>query len=177
VSGEWSWLPLAWDRGEFMRKFATVALLGSALSIAGVQARAQHKEDPLAEWGPEVRRAKSESRRPEPGQKEQKEPAEAAKAQPAPAAPPVPASVQRVDPAPPLEFPAKEVTPQEVSRIKVGAIEREVLLALGTPSSRVAIPDDDGHLRETWQYWVKGRPIATLRLDNRRVVKIEVQTH
>jgi hypothetical protein len=57
----------------------------------------------------------------------------------------------------------------------MGSTVKEVLQILGPPSSRVVVPDDDGHLRETFQYWVKGRPMGTVRLDNGRVIQIETQ--
>jgi hypothetical protein len=39
----------------------------------------------------------------------------------------------------------------------------------------VVVPDDDGHLREALQYWVKGNPMGTVRLDNGQVVEIETK--
>jgi len=78
--------------------------------------------------------------------------------------------------APPvvIEPPApKEPTPQEVAGIQVGASEHDVLAALGQPASHVSIPDDDGHLRESFQYWAKGSQIGTIRLDNGVVVKVD----
>ena len=78
--------------------------------------------------------------------------------------------------APPVVIPPpapKEPTVQEVASIQVGAAERDVLATLGTPASRVIIPDDDGHLRESFQYWANGAQIGTIRLDNGVVSTVE----
>ncbi len=82
----------------------------------------------------------------------------------APVAPPVPAPVV-----------VKEPSAADLSSLQVGASEREMLAALGAPESRVSIPDDDGHLRETCQYWAQGRPLGTVRLDNGQVVQVVVR--
>ena len=47
--------------------------------------------------------------------------------------------------------------------------------ALGAPESTVSIPGDDGHLLEICQYWAKGEPVGTIRLDNGRVVSVQSQ--
>jgi|HubBroStandDraft_6_1064221.scaffolds.fasta_scaffold376831_2 outer membrane protein assembly factor BamE (lipoprotein component of BamABCDE complex) len=69
----------------------------------------------------------------------------------------------------------KVPTVQDIASIKVGTTEDDLVAALGQPSSRVSIPDDDGHLRETCQYWVDGRQLGTIRLDNGQVVTIETR--
>ncbi len=66
----------------------------------------------------------------------------------------------------------KEPTAEELAGIKVGATKKDLLAALGTPASRVTIPDE-GHLLEICQYWAKGKPIGTVRLDNGQVVTVE----
>jgi hypothetical protein len=81
--------------------------------------------------------------------------------------------VQAVPPGPPQ----KELTGKEFALIRVGSSVKDVLQVLGPPASRVVVPDDDGHLRETFQYWVKGRPMGTVRLDNGRVFQIETQAN
>jgi hypothetical protein len=90
-------------------------------------------------------------------------------------APPTPApvvpTVQAVPPGPPQ----KSLTGDEFQLIHSGSTAKEVMAVLGPPSSRIVIPDDDDHLRETLQYWVKGAPAATIRLDNGRVVKVETK--
>jgi hypothetical protein len=91
-------------------------------------------------------------------------------AQPRPA-PPVLATVQAVPAGPP----PKNLTGDEFRLVHVGSTMKEVLAVLGPPSSRVVVPDDDGHLRESFQYWVKGTPMGTVRLDNGRVVQIETK--
>jgi len=67
----------------------------------------------------------------------------------------------------------KQPTVQEVASIKVGATAGELREALGAPESSVSVPDDDGHLRETFQYWANGTQIGTIRLDNGRVVSVQ----
>jgi hypothetical protein len=188
-----------------MRLLGTVALIGSFLSIGNIRAQngsgaadnarrtvsgkatapaprkaekwyGTSRTDALTESAPEGRRSTAELLRAA-SEKEEPEPIEPpapSKAAPPPSVPSVP-SVPLVAPAPPVEFAAKEVTAEELSRIKIGASEREVLTALGSPSSRIAIPDDDGHLRKTYQYWAKGGPVGTVRLDNGYVVKVEVR--
>lgn len=92
---------------------------------------------------------------------------------PAAAEPPVPIPA----PITPLviEPVVKEPSLEEVAAVKVGATANELEAALGAPESRVSIPDDDGHLLEICQYWAKGQPLGTVRLDNGHVVS--VQTH
>jgi len=75
-----------------------------------------------------------------------------------------------------VEPPApKQPTVQEVAGIQVGASEQDVLAALGVPASRVTIPDDDGHLRESFQYWANGSQLGTIRLDNGSVISVEAR--
>jgi hypothetical protein len=71
------------------------------------------------------------------------------------------------------EVVVKEPTVEEVASIKVGATASELRAALGVPESRVSIPGDDGHLLEICQYWAKGEPVGTIRLDNGRVVSVQ----
>ena len=71
------------------------------------------------------------------------------------------------------EVVVKEPTAEEFASVKVGATDKDMIALLGPPSSRLAIPDDDGHLRETCQYWSKGKPLGTIRLDNGQVVTVE----
>lgn len=79
-------------------------------------------------------------------------------------------------PPPVVEPPAPKVlTAEEVANIKLGASEKDVLATLGVPASRVIIPDDDGHLRESYQYWANGSQVGTVRLDNGYVVKVEAR--
>jgi hypothetical protein len=72
----------------------------------------------------------------------------------------------------PVEPPAKQATAEELALIKIGATEKELVEALGRPSSRITIPDE-GHMLETLQYRANGKPLATIRLDNGQVVTIE----
>jgi len=68
---------------------------------------------------------------------------------------------------------AKEPSAQDVAGIQVGATFSELREALGAPESTVSIPGDDGHLLEICQYWAKGEPVGTIRLDNGRVVSVQ----
>jgi hypothetical protein len=67
----------------------------------------------------------------------------------------------------------KEPSAQDVAGIQVGATFSELRQALGAPESTVSIPGDDGHLLEICQYWAKGEPVGTIRLDNGRVVSVQ----
>jgi hypothetical protein len=67
----------------------------------------------------------------------------------------------------------KEPSAQDVASIQVGATFSELREALGAPESTVSIPGDDGHLLEICQYWAKGEPVGTIRLDNGRVVSVQ----
>ena len=85
------------------------------------------------------------------------------------------ASAQPVAPPVPFVPPApREPSRDQLSSIQVGASGRDVVGLLGEPSSHVSIPDDDGHLRESLQFWAQGRPLGTVRLDNGQVVKVDV---
>lgn len=67
----------------------------------------------------------------------------------------------------------REPTPQELDSVRVGTSSSELRSMLGTPESMVSIPDDDGHLRETLQYWANGEQIGTVHLDNGHVVSVQ----
>jgi hypothetical protein len=69
----------------------------------------------------------------------------------------------------------KEPTAEEIAGIQVGATASELRATLGMPESKVSIPGDDGHLLEICQYWAKGEPVGTIRLDNGRVVSVRTQ--
>jgi hypothetical protein len=69
----------------------------------------------------------------------------------------------------------KEPTVEDVASIKVGATASQLRAALGVPESRISIPGDDGHLLEICQYWAKGEPVGTIRLDNGHVVSVQAQ--
>ncbi len=169
-----------------------LALLGTALSVGVAMAQSSeepsssrasaHKKhvptaiDSLIENGPERPNALEEATREAAEYKARSEkseksesPVSAERAGPSPA--PVLPTVQAVPPGPPL----RNLTGQEFGLVHVGSTAKDVLQMLGPPSSRIVIPDDDGHLRETLEYWVKGNPMATVRLDNGRVVDIETE--
>lgn len=69
----------------------------------------------------------------------------------------------------------KEPSVDEIAAIQVGASARDLEAALGPPESRISIPDDDGHLVEICQYWAKGQPLGTVRLDNGRVISVQTR--
>jgi hypothetical protein len=69
----------------------------------------------------------------------------------------------------------KEPSVGEIAAIQVGATSHDLEAALGAPESRVSIPDDDGHLVEICQYWAKGQPLGTVRLDNGRVISVQTR--
>jgi hypothetical protein len=71
----------------------------------------------------------------------------------------------------------KEPSVEEIAAVKVGATSHELEAALGAPESRVSIPDDDGHLLEICQYWAKGQPLGTVRLDNGHVVSVQTRSN
>jgi hypothetical protein len=169
-----------------MRSLMVVALLGTTLSMNPAAAQSspasgtaaskteshQNHNDWLFENGPAPKSA--EARRAALQHTSRAEaapdPAPAKPAAPAPAAPVLP-TVLAVAPGPPQ----KNLTGEEFGLIHVGSTEKEVLAVLGPPSSQVVVPDDDGHLRESLQYWVKGSPMGTVRLDNGHVVQIETK--
>ncbi|HTS49226.1 MAG TPA: hypothetical protein VMH05_14845 [Bryobacteraceae bacterium] len=72
--------------------------------------------------------------------------------------------------------PVKEPSLEEVASVKLGTTEKELFAALGKPESQVIVPADDGHMRESCQYWAKGKQLGTIRLDNGQVVRVEVWT-
>jgi hypothetical protein len=178
-----------------MRPVMLAALLGTSLSMNAAQAQDASQPQPvkhtstsatdaLTENGPERPHALAEARREESRRAAEQgvagDSAPAAKGAPAPTAPaaiatapsaPVFPLVQAVPPGPPQ----KDLTGAEFALIRVGSTEKKVLEVLGPPSSRVVVPDDDGHLRESLQYWVKGSPMGTVRMDNGRVVQIETK--
>jgi hypothetical protein len=84
---------------------------------------------------------------------------------------PIPAAAPA---APPIVEPIIKVpTMEDLANIKAGTTEEDMVTALGQPSSRITIPDDDGHLREICQYWANGRVLGTIRLDNGQVATVE----
>jgi hypothetical protein len=71
----------------------------------------------------------------------------------------------------------KEPSVEQIAAVQVGATSNELETALGAPESRVSIPGDDGHLLEIFQYWAKGQPLGTVRLDNGRVVSVQTRSY
>jgi hypothetical protein len=165
-----------------MRPVLFLALLGTALSAqtsgtgeSKPEPRTRHSgtsaTDALTENGPDRPNAIAEARAAAHRTSQaEAAPDSAPAAQPRPAPPALP-TVQAVPPGPPQ----KNLTGEEFRLVHAGSTAKEVLAVLGPPSSRVVVPDDDGHLRESFQYWVKGNPMGTVRLDNGRVVEIETK--
>jgi hypothetical protein len=75
----------------------------------------------------------------------------------------------------PIPEPVKELSLEEVAGVKIGTTEQDLFAVLGKPASHVTIPDDDGHMRESCQYWSGGKQLGTIRLDNGQVIKVEVR--
>jgi hypothetical protein len=71
----------------------------------------------------------------------------------------------------------KQPSVEEIAAVKVGATANELEATLGTPESRVSIPDDDGHLLEICQYWSQGQALGTIRLDNGRVISVQTRSY
>ncbi len=175
-----------------MRPVIFAALLGASLSVNPVGAQSAGEQPPsrapeskkrgsispaiaaLSESGPERANALAEANREGALLQKQTE-TEGGNSTKTAAPPPLPLAaalptVQAVPPGPPQ----KNLTGEEFKLVRVGSSAKEVLAVLGPPSSRIVVPDDDGHLREALQYWVKGSPMGTVRLDNGRVVQIEI---
>jgi hypothetical protein len=173
-----------------MRPVMFVALLGAALSMnlapaqsspdqpasGAAPAKKKHSgtsgTDALTENAPDRPTAILDARRAaaQHGSEAESAPAPGPATAPKPPAPPAFPLVQAVPAGPPQ----KNLTGEEFAQIHVGSAEKEVLTVLGPPTSKIVVPDD-GHLRETLQYWVKGSPMGTVRLDNGRVVQIETK--
>jgi len=75
----------------------------------------------------------------------------------------------------PIPEPVRELSLEEVAGVKIGTTEQDLFAALGKPASHITVPDDDGHIRESCQYWSGGKQLGTIRLDNGQVVKVEVR--
>jgi hypothetical protein len=143
---------------------------GAPSAAAGTGSSGSSTRDELTEPSSAARRSKAESRRTAARIRRQHESAAAAEATFTGSAP-----ATQTEPLIPAEPVVKEPTAEEVAGIRIGASDQDVVAALGVPASRVTIPDDDGHLRESYQYWAKGSQIGTVRLDNGVVVKVEAR--
>jgi hypothetical protein len=74
-------------------------------------------------------------------------------------------------PAAPVKVPSRE----EVASVQLGTTEKDLFATLGPPESHVSVPDDDGHMRESCQFWANGKQLGTIKLDNGQVVKVDVR--
>jgi hypothetical protein len=88
---------------------------------------------------------------------------------------PIAASAPAVTTLAPIPEPVRELSLEEVAGVKVGTSEKDLFAALGKPESHLSVPDDDGHLRESCQYWSGGKQLGTIHLDNGQVVKVDVR--
>ncbi len=90
-----------------------------------------------------------------------------------PAPPPVPEPVAIPEPLPPPP-PPPEMTSDDLKKVAAG-MNREDLLKLGAPGSRIAM-SDDGHLQETFHYYAHGGDsmIGTVRLVDGSVSIVQV---
>lgn len=70
--------------------------------------------------------------------------------------------------------PVKQPSREDLAAVQIGTSRQDLFAALGQPESHVTIPDDDGHMRESCQFWADGRHLGTVRLDNGQVVKVEL---
>ncbi len=68
--------------------------------------------------------------------------------------------------------PKRLIPAEAVAAIAVGASREDVVTKLGEPSARYAITDDDG-TRESFTYDLTGGDVATIRLLNGRVFKVQ----
>ncbi len=89
-----------------------------------------------------------------------------------PAPPPAPEPVAVPEPVPPP--PPPEMTSEDLKKVAAG-MNREDLLRLGAPGSRIAM-SDDGHLQETYRYYAHGGDsvIGTVRLVDGSVSAVQV---
>jgi len=90
-----------------------------------------------------------------------------------PAPPPAPEPVAIPEPVPPPP-PPPEMTSDDLRKVAAG-MNREDLLKLGAPGSRIAM-SDDGHLQETFHYYAHGGDsmIGTVRLVDGSVSTVQV---
>lgn len=70
--------------------------------------------------------------------------------------------------------PVKQPSREDLAAVQIGTSRQDLFAVLGQPESHVTIPDDDGHMRESCQFWADGRHLGTVRLDNGQVVKVEL---
>lgn len=124
------------------------------------------KKEPLIDVGeatPKPQVSSSDSVPPPP-------PAAGARRAPKPA--PEPTMPEILPPPPPPPPPPPQVTREELKNVASG-MKREELLKLGTPASRITM-DDDGHLMETYTYYVKDTAIGRVKLTDGNVTNVEV---
>jgi hypothetical protein len=75
-------------------------------------------------------------------------------------------------PVRPLAIAPPPPSPEDFAKLKEGSPREDVQTALGTASSRITIPGDDGHLIEILSYYDGNRHIGTVRMDNGVVVSV-----
>ena len=65
----------------------------------------------------------------------------------------------------------KEPALQDLLNVQIGSKEQDCIAGLGTPSSRISIPEE-GHMIELLRYTAQGRLLGTIRVDNGQVVNV-----
>ena len=84
-----------------------------------------------------------------------------------PPQPAVYATYATMPPAPPLP----EVVPEAFQQIRPGIKREELLATVGTPSSRITIPEND-QMIELYRYRAKGGTLGTVRLVGGQVTEV-----
>src|SRR5271166_3415643 len=77
-------------------------------------------------------------------------------------------------PAPPPPPPPPQMTVEDLKKVTNG-MAREDVLKLGSPSSRIMMDDDEGHLVEVYSYADKDTSIGRVRLKDGVVSSVEVR--
>ncbi len=91
----------------------------------------------------------------------------AKKEEPRPTAPAATVRFATMPPAPPLP----EVMPSEFRAIQIGMKREELLAKVGTPSSRITIPEDS-QLAEVYRYRANGTTLGAVRLVDGKVTDV-----
>ena len=91
----------------------------------------------------------------------------AKKDEPRPVAPVATVRFATMPPVPPLP----EVMPSEFRAIQVGMKREQLLTKVGTPSSRITIPED-GQVVEVYRYRANGTTLGTVRLVDGKVTEV-----
>ena len=74
---------------------------------------------------------------------------------------------------PPALPPPPEMSANDLQKVTAG-MSREQLLKLGPPAGRVTMDDDEGHLIEIYQYSANGEGLASVRLTDGTVSRVQM---